>query len=924
MNSRPDLVLVDGSSYLYRAFNALPPFSNSRGEPTGAVFGVLNMLSKFLKDYDPERIAVVFDAPGKTFRDELFAEYKAQRPPMPDDLRAQIEPLFEAVRGMGLPILREQGVEADDVIGTLACAAAKENLSVLISTGDKDMCQLVSPHITLINTMSGTVLDRAGVKTKFDVFPEQIIDYLALVGDSSDNIPGIDKVGPKTAAKWLGKYSTLDALVADAANVEGKVGENLRAGLATLELARKLATIRTDVTLPVSLQQLKRQPVNTEALRALYTRLELRSLLKQLDGAPASTHTAPDAPAATGQPVIVGAPSAAGISDGAQIIAAAPRLYETITTEAQLADWLKKLESAELFAFDTETTSLEYMKAEIVGVSFAVAPGKAAYLPLRHDYAGAPDQLDRDASLAKLKPLLESEQHAKVGHHLKYDAHVLANHGIELRGMRYDSMLESYIWNSTATRHDMDSVAERYLGIRTIHYEDVAGKGAKQIAFSQVPVDKAAEYSSEDSDVTLRLHQVLWPQISTVPQLKTLYEECEQPLVPVLLRMEEHGVLLDRQMLRTQSTELGKRLMELLGEAHREAGAPFNLDSPKQLCNILFEKMQLPVIRRTPTGQPSTAEDVLEELAASYPLPKLILEHRSLSKLKSTYTDKLPEQINARTGRVHTSYHQAVAATGRLSSQDPNLQNIPIRTPEGRRIRQAFIAPEGHVLLAADYSQIELRIMAHLSQDEGLLGAFASDKDIHQATAAEVFGAPLDSVTSDQRRSAKAINFGLIYGMSAFGLAKQLGIPRNAAQEYIELYFARYPGVKRYMEETRAQAKAQGYVETVFGRRLYLPDINARNKQFQQAAERAAINAPMQGTAADIIKRAMIAVDSWCAESRGARVIMQVHDELVLEVETARLAEVTDAVRERMMAAAALRVPLKVDAGSGLNWDEAH
>jgi DNA polymerase I len=926
MNSRPDLVLVDGSSYLYRAFNALPPFSNSRGEPTGAVFGVLNMLSKFLKDYDPEKIAVVFDAPGKTFRDDLFAEYKAHRPPMPDDLRSQIEPLFEAVRGMGLPILRETGVEADDVIGTLACAAAKENLSVLISTGDKDMAQLVSPQITLINTMSGTVLDRAGVKTKFDVFPEQIIDYLALVGDSSDNIPGIDKVGPKTAAKWLGKYSTLDALVADAANVEGKVGENLRAGLATLELARKLATIRTDVTLPVSLQQLKRQAPDTEALRTLYTRLELRSLLKQLDGsAPASTPTAPDAPTATDQPAIAGAPAAPGISDGAQIIAAAPRLYETITTEAQLAEWLQKLEGAELFAFDTETTSLEYMQASIVGVSFAVSPGVAAYLPLRHDYAGAPDQLDRDASLAKLKPLLESEKHAKVGHHLKYDAHVLANHGIGLRGMRFDSMLESYIWNSTATRHDMDSVAERYLGIRTIHYEDVAGKGAKQIPFSQVPVDKAAEYSSEDSDVTLRLHQVLWPQIATVPTLKTLYEECEQPLVPVLLRMEDRGVLLDRQMLRAQSTELGKRLMELLAEAHKEAGAPFNLDSPKQLGAILFEKMQLPVVRKTPTGQPSTAEDVLEELAESYPLPKLILEHRNLSKLKSTYTDKLPEQINARTGRVHTCYHQAVAATGRLSSQDPNLQNIPIRTPEGRRIRQAFIAPEGHVLLAADYSQIELRIMAHLSQDEGLLGAFATDKDIHQATAAEVFGATLETVTADQRRSAKAINFGLIYGMSAFGLAKQLGIPRGAAQEYIDLYFARYPGVKRYMEETRAQAKAQGYVETVFGRRLYLPDINARNKQFQQAAERAAINAPMQGTAADIIKRAMITVDAWCGTANsGARIIMQVHDELVLEVETAKIAAVTDAVRKHMMAAAVLRVPLKVDVGTGTNWDEAH
>jgi len=925
MNNRPDLVLVDGSSYLYRAFHALPPFSNSRGEPTGAVFGVLNMLAKFLKDYDPERIAVVFDAPGKTFRDELFAEYKAHRPPMPDDLRSQIQPLFDAVRAQGLPILRETGVEADDVIGTLARQAAQQGMSVLISTGDKDMAQLVEPKITCINTMSGTVLDRDGVKAKFDVFPEQIIDYLALVGDSSDNIPGIDKVGPKTAAKWLGQYTTLDKLIADAANVSGKVGENLRAGLGTLELARKLATIRTDLTLPVTLDELKRKPPDVDALRALYSRLELRSLLKQLDGGtPGASPTAPDAPTATDQPAIAGAPAAVGISGGAQIIAAAPRHYETITTESQLDEWLKKLEAAELFAFDTETTSLEYMKAEIVGVSFAVSPGAAAYLPLRHDYAGAPDQLDRDASLAKLKPLLESEKHAKVGHHLKYDAHVLANHGIRLAGMRYDSMLESYVWNSVATRHDMDSAAEKYLGIRTIHYEDVAGKGAKQISFSQVPVDKAAEYSSEDSDVTLRLHQVLWPQISSVPALKTLYEECEQPLVPVLLRMEEHGVLLDRQMLRTQSTELGKRLMEVLGEAHKEAGAPFNLDSPKQLCSILFEKMNLPVVRKTPTGQPSTAEDVLEELAESYKLPKLILEHRSLSKLKSTYTDKLPEQINARTGRVHTSYHQAVAATGRLSSQDPNLQNIPIRTPEGRRIRQAFVAPEGHVLLAADYSQIELRIMAHLSQDDGLLGAFASDKDIHQATAAEVFGSPLESVTADQRRSAKAINFGLIYGMSAFGLAKQLGIPRNAAQEYIDLYFARYPGVKRYMEETRAQAKAQGYVETVFGRRLYLPDINARNKQFQQAAERAAINAPMQGTAADIIKRAMISVDRMCSADGGARVIMQVHDELVLEVETSKVASVTDAVRRHMMAAADLRVPLKVDVGTGSNWDEAH
>jgi DNA polymerase-1 len=925
MSTRPDLVLVDGSSYLYRAFFALPPFTNSRGEPTGAVFGVLNMLNKFLKDYDPKRIAVVFDAPGKTFRDELFAAYKAHRPPMPDDLRAQIEPLFEAVKGMGLPILRETGVEADDVIGTLACAAAKQALSVLISTGDKDMAQLVSPSITLINTMSNTVLDRAGVKNKFDVWPEQIIDYLALVGDSSDNIPGIDKVGPKTAAKWLGQYATLDALVADAANVSGKVGENLRAGLTTLELARKLATIRTDIPLPVSLDGLERKPADVEVLRSLFTRLELRSLLKQLDGAaPASdTPTAPDAPAASGKPAIEGAAAAVGISAGAQIIAAAPRHYDTINTEAQLAEWIRVLEASPLFAFDTETTSLEYMRAEIVGVSFAVTPGRAAYLPLKHDYAGAPDQLDRDASLAKLKPLLESEQHAKLGHHLKYDAHVLARHGIDLRGMRFDSMLESYVWNSVQ-RHDMDSAAERYLGIQTIHYEDVAGKGAKQIPFNQVPVDKAAEYSAEDADVTLRLHEVLWPQISTVPALKTLYETCEQPLVAVLLRMEEHGVLLDRQMLRTQSSELAKRLMEILADAHKEAGAPFNLDSPKQLCTILFEKMQLPVLRKTPTGQPSTAEDVLEELAESYRLPRLILEHRSLSKLKSTYTDKLPEQINEKTGRVHTSYHQAVAATGRLSSQDPNLQNIPIRTPEGRRIRQAFIAPPGCVLLAADYSQIELRIMAHLSEDDGLLSAFASDKDIHQATAAEVLGVPIDAVTPEQRRSAKAVNFGLIYGMSAFGLAKQLGIPRGTAQEYIDLYFARYPGVRRYMEQTRAYAREKGFVETVFGRRLYLPDINARNKQLQQAAERAAINAPMQGTAADIIKRAMISVDRMCTETRGARLIMQVHDELVLEVEQTRVEEVTAAIRGHMMGAAELRVPLKVDVGTGMNWDEAH
>jgi DNA polymerase I len=925
--NKPDLVLVDGSSYLYRAFMVAPEYLRaSSGQPTGAILIVINMLTKFLKDFDPQRIAVVFDAAGKTFRDDLFAQYKANRPPMPDDLRAQIEPLFEAVRGMGLPILRESGVEADDVIGTLACAAAKQDMNVLISTGDKDMAQLVAARISLINTMTNVTLDREGVKAKFDVFPEQIIDYLALVGDSSDNIPGIEKVGPKTAAKWLAKYSNIDALIADAASIEGKIGENLRAGLATLEMSRKLATIRTDVPLPVSLDDLRRKPPDTESLRALYTRLEMNSLLKQLDGgAGGDTPGARDAGPGSRQaaPTSASAPAPPGLSAAAQAIAAAPRHYETITTEAQLADWLAKLEAAPLIALDTETTSLEYMKAEIVGVSFATAPGVAAYLPLRHDYAGAPDQLDREASLARLKPLLESAAHAKLGHHLKFDAHVLANHGIRLAGMRYDSMLESYVWNSVL-RHDMDSAAERHLGIRTIRYEDVAGKGAKQIPFSQVPVDRAAEYSAEDADVTLRLHQVLWPQIAANAPLHELYEKMEQPLVPVLTRMEQHGVLLDRQMLRAQGNELAKRLMEVLAEAHKEAGAPFNLDSPKQLCTILFEKMQLPVLRKTPTGQPSTAEDVLEELAESYRLPKLILEHRSLSKLKSTYTDKLPEQISPKTGRVHTCYHQAVAATGRLSSQDPNLQNIPIRTPEGRRIRQAFVAPPGHVLLAADYSQIELRIMAHLSGDAGLLKAFAGDRDIHQATAAEVFGAQLDDVTADQRRSAKAVNFGLIYGMSAFGLAAQLGVPRGTAQEYIDLYFARYPGVKRYMEETRRFARERGYVETVFGRRLYLPDINARNKQLQQAAERAAINAPMQGTAADIIKRAMISVDRMCTAGVGACLIMQVHDELVLEVRAERVAEVAEAVRGHMMAAADLRVPLKVDIGTGTNWDEAH
>jgi DNA polymerase-1 len=933
-----DLVLVDGSSYLYRAFHALPPLTNSRGEPTGAVLGVLSMLQKLLREQPSARIAVVFDAPGPTFRDALFAEYKSHRPPMPDDLRAQVEPLLEAVRGLGLPLLRESGVEADDVIGTLATRAAAAGESVLISTGDKDMAQLVGPRITLVNTMTGGVYDRDAVKAKFDVWPEQIVDYLSLVGDGADNIPGIDKVGPKTAAKWLGQYGTLDELVAHATEIPGKTGENLRAGLETLALARQLATIRCDVGLPPEAADLTRRPQDDAALRALYARLELRALLRSLPGGAGEPEAAgvpigpPRAAAAT--PAGSGAhPGNPGHAAGPGIdldpaVASAPREYETVVDHASLSRWLDALGSAELFAFDTETTSLDYMQAEIVGVSFCIEPGRAAYVPLAHDYAGAPEQLPRAEVLAALKPLLEDPSRGKVGHHLKYDAHVLANHGIALAGMRHDTMLESYVWNSVATRHDMDSAAQRYLGIGTIRYEDVAGKGAKQIPFAQVPVERAAEYAAEDADVTLRLHRTLWPAIEREPLLKRLYEQFEQPLVPVLQRMERTGVLIDRAMLRAQSGELARRALELQDQAHQAAGQPFNLDSPKQLQVILYEKAQIPVLRRTPTGQPSTAEDVLEELADAHPLPRLILEYRGIAKLRSTYTEKLPEQVNPRTGRVHTSYHQAVAQTGRLSSTDPNLQNIPIRTPEGRRIRQAFVAPPGHVLLAADYSQIELRIMAHLSGDEGLLHAFAEERDVHQATAAEVFGVPLGSVTPDQRRSAKAINFGLIYGMSAFGLARQLGVERGAAQRYVDLYFDRYPGVKRYMDETRARARDTGWVETVFGRRLYLPDIRSRNRALQQYAERSAINAPMQGTAADIIKLAMIAVDDWCRREAPdqARLIMQVHDELVLEVRQDAVDAAADAVRARMAGAGSgeLKVPLRIEVGSGANWDEAH
>lgn len=901
------LVLVDGSSYLYRAFHALPPLTNSRGEPTGAVLGVANMLNKLLKDEAPDRVAVVFDAPGRTFRDDLFEQYKAHRPPMPEDLRAQIQPLLSLVAAMGLPMLQIPGVEADDVIGTLARRGAAAGFAVLISTGDKDMAQLVAPGIELVNTMSNTRLDREGVKAKFDVFPEQIVDYLALVGDSADNIPGISGVGPKTAAKWLRQFQTLDALIEHAADIPGKVGENLRAELAILTLSRRLATIVTDVPLELGPEDLRESAPDVPALGALYTRLELRVLLRSLP-----------APAAAAQAPVTGtqAPAAAPVST---------RRYEMITERAALDAWLGVLETAPLTAFDTETDSLDYMRARIVGLSFSVESGAAAYVPLSHDYAGAPPQLDRDSVLAALKPWLEDPARPKLGHHLKYDRHVLANHGIALAGQRYDSMLESYVLNSTASRHDMDSLAAHYLGIKTIHYEDVAGRGAKQLRFNQVEVARATEYAAEDADVTWQLHQALWPRIEAEPTLKALYETIEQPLVDVLYRMERTGVLVDRDRLKTQSTELAIRMRELEAEVHGQAGGPFNLDSPKQLQEILFGKLGIAVIRKTPTGQPSTAEDVLEELAAEHAMPRLILEYRGIAKLKSTYTDTLPERIEPSTGRIHTSYHQATAATGRLSSSDPNLQNIPVRTPEGRRIRQAFIAPPGQALVAADYSQIELRIMAHLSGDEALLQAFAQDRDVHRATASEVFGLPEEAVTADQRRAAKAINFGLIYGMSAFGLARQIGIGRADAQAYVDRYFERYPGVKRFMDETRAKARDRGYVETVFGRRLYLPEIRSRDQARRQYAERSAINAPMQGTAADIIKRAMIDVDAWIRrEAVPARLIMQVHDELVLEVDAAAIDAVVGELRDRMVRGANLAVPLKVDVGIGHNWDEAH
>ncbi|MGA9854954.1 MAG: DNA polymerase I [Gammaproteobacteria bacterium] len=917
---RKPLVLVDGSSYLYRAFYALSQanLSNAQGEPTGAIRGVAAMLKKLLADYAPEHIAVVFDASGKTFRDELFKEYKANRPPMPDDMRLQIEPLHALVKALGFPVLQISGVEADDVIGTLAKQAAEAGQAVLISTGDKDMSQLVNQHVTLVNTMTDTVLDRDGVQQKFGVWPEQIIDYLALVGDSSDNIPGVSGIGPKTAAPLLAHFGTLEAMYQRLDEIPQlairgakTLAEKFRTQRKQAMLSRQLAVIRCDVPLPVKPEDLTMRAPDTQTLRELYTRLEFKTWLRQLDG--------------DVQEKTVDTNSAAIFPASGTSHAAPVAKYETIFDEKSLAQWIARLEAAELFAFDTETTSLDYMQAEIVGLSFAIKAGEAAYLPLAHKYADVPVQLDREMVLKRVKPLLESTAHAKLGHHLKYDAHVLRNHGVMLQGMRYDSMLESYVLDSTASRHDMDSLADKYLDYKTIHYEDVAGKGAKQIGFEQVRIEDATRYSAEDADITLRLHQCLWPRLAATPTLRKVFEQIEMPLVPVLLEMEHDGVLIDTDMLKQQSTEITQSLRQLELRAHALAGNPFNLDSPKQLQTVLFEKMQLPVVRKTPGGQPSTAEDVLEELATDFELPRVILEYRSLNKLKSTYTDKLPEQVNPKTGRVHTSYHQAVAATGRLSSADPNLQNIPVRTAEGRRIRQAFIASKGYKILAADYSQIELRIMAHLSGDSGLLNAFEKGMDIHRATAAEVFGVPADKVSDEQRRSAKAINFGLIYGMSAFGLAKQLGIERTAAQAYVDLYFARYPGVKTFMDRTRESAREQGYVETVFGRRLYLPDIRARDAQLRQYAERTAINAPMQGTAADIIKRAMISVHHWLKESgTAARMIMQVHDELVFEVQEPALETLNQQVTRLMADAAQLKVPLVVDVGLGDNWDQAH
>lgn len=911
------LILVDGSSYLYRAFFASQQadLRTSTGLPSGAVRVMANMMRSLRKQYPDCHVAVVFDAKGKTFRDDIYPEYKANRASMPDDLRSQVAPIHQMIKAMGFPFLMVEGVEADDVIGTLARQATEKQLPVLISTGDKDMAQLVSDHVTLIDTMKDVKTNREGVIEKFGVPPELIIDYLALMGDKVDNIPGMTGVGEKTALALLQGIGSIDEIAANLDKVAAlgfrgskAFADKFREQEEQVRLSYVLATIKTDVALEQSLEELQLGPIDKEALLAVYREYELRNLIKELESGGAEES------------------EAESDDEGAAPVAAIETDYRCILDEAEFDEWLARLQAAPLFAFDTETTSLDYMEARVVGVSFAIEPGKAAYVPFGHDYLGAPVQLAEAVVLGKLKPLLEDPARLKVGQNLKYDRNVLLNHGIELQGIAYDTMLESYVLNSTASRHDMDSLARRYLNAETISFEDIAGKGVKQLTFNQIELEQAAPYAAEDADITLRLHQTLWGKLSAEPALAKVFSEIELPLLPVLARMERLGTTIEPKLLHQQSQEIEVRLAELEKQAHELAGQEFNLSSPKQLGEILFTKLGLPIIKKTPKGAPSTAEEVLAELAETYELPQLLMEHRGLAKLKSTYTDKLPLMIKPQTGRVHTSYHQAVAATGRLSSTDPNLQNIPVRNEQGRRIRQAFIPCAGYKLVAADYSQIELRIMAHLSGDKGLLTAFAEGKDIHKATAAEVFGVALEAVTSDMRRSAKAINFGLIYGMSAFGLAKQLGIGRAEAQKYMDLYFERYPGVLEYMERTRQQADAQGYVETLFGRRLYLPDIKSRNAGLRKAAERAAINAPMQGTAADIIKRAMINVDGWIRgiEDQSIRMLMQVHDELVFEIREEKLEEYIAIIKEKMSAAAELHVPLVVEAGTGDNWDQAH
>ncbi|WP_102794807.1 DNA polymerase I [Bowmanella denitrificans] len=912
MSTKPTypLILVDGSSYLFRAFHAIRDLSNSKGQPTNAVYGVINMLRSLIKQYHPTHMAVVFDAKGKTFRDDIYPEYKAQRPPMPDDLRVQIEPIHEIIKAMGLPILVVEGVEADDVIGTLARQASAVGIPTLISTGDKDMAQLVDDKVTLINTMTNTLMDPQGVVEKFGIPPDLIIDLLALKGDKVDNIPGVPGVGDKSALamlQGLGGIEEIYARLDEIAQLDFRGAKTMAIKMQEHEtqarLSYELATIKTDVELAVSPEQLLPTTPDKPRLASLYSEFEFKRWLEELGQE--QDQALPETQVAT---------------------EISTEDYETILDKAHFNLWLDKLKSAPLIALDTETTSLDYMQAQLVGFCFAVAPGQAAYLPVGHDYMDAPAQLDKEWVLQQLKPLLEDEQCRKVGQHIKYDKNVLANHGINLKGIAFDTMLESYVSNSVAGRHDMDSLAERHLGHQTIHFEDIAGKGAKQLTFNQIPLEQAAKYAAEDADITLRLHQAMWPALEQNQDLCAVLTDIEIPLATVLSKMEVQGVLIDAQKLNEQSQQLAVRIMELEKQVHEQAGQEFNLGSPKQLQEILFEKMNLPVIKKTPKGVPSTSEDVLQVLANQYPLPKLLMEYRGLTKLKNTYTDKLPKMINPKTGRVHTSYHQAVAATGRLSSTDPNLQNIPIRTEEGRRVRQAFIASPGYKVVAADYSQIELRIMAHLSADKGLLSAFSQGKDIHRATAAEVFGVELDEVTAEQRRSAKAINFGLIYGMSAFGLSQQLNIPRGEAQSYMDLYFERYPGVLKYMETTREQAKEQGYVSTVFGRRLYLPEIKSSNAARRKGAERAAINAPMQGTAADVIKKAMLAVDAWIDQLPvgEVRMIMQVHDELVFEIKEQNLEENRQKIISLMENAATLAVPLVVEAGIGANWDEAH